>query len=139
LLDPIHRLGLRENGPDPPKKKRVSYKKTESPLIRKVVKKESTFLSEPSIISENQEIPEFQEIPSFTMILPKVGMKVKLKNEENQELVLVIKETHKNKDGYILEFQAVDPNNEEILLDFVMVGKEWKRYTTEEPHWMNIV
>jgi hypothetical protein len=128
LLDPIHRLGLRENGPDPPKKKRGSSKKREHKLF-----------SEPSLESANQDISEFQEIPSFTMIVPKVGMKVKLKNEDLQELVLVIQETHKNKDGYILEFRAVDPNNAEIVLDFVMVGKEWKRYTTEEPHWMNIV
>ena len=141
LLDPIHRLGLRENGPDPPKKKRISSKKTESPtpIVRRVMKKDPTFFSEPLLESENQEVPEFQEIPSFTMIVPKVGMKVKLKNEENQELVLTIKETHKNKDGFILEFRALDPKNEEIVVDFVMVGKEWKRYTTEEPHWMNIV
>lgn len=147
LLDPIHRLGLRENGPDPPKKKRVVSKKKESPLVQKTI-------SEPSFESESvNSTPEFQEIPSFTMILPKVGMKVNLKNKDNQDLVLRIKETHKNPDGYILEFRAVGyrskldgtpkevpgSEDEEIVLDFVMVGKQWKRYTTEEPHWMNIV
>jgi hypothetical protein len=151
LLDPIHRLGLRENGPDPPKKKRgVVAKKKESPSTLKVSNK---MISEPYLISDDKTTPEFQEIPSFTMILPKVGMKVNLKNEDKQDLVLTITETHKNPDGYVLEFRAVGyrsktdgtpretsgSEHEEIVLDFVMVGKQWKRYTTEEPHWMNIV
>lgn len=133
IVDPIHRLGLRENGPDPPKKKRTTTPK--SSVDRTVVVRKTSVTVE----SEVPEVPEFQEISSFTMIVPKVGMKVKLKNEENEELILRIKETKKNKDGYILEFNAVDVGDESIVIDFVMVGREWRRMTTDVPHWMNFI
>lgn len=134
IVDPIQRLGLRDNGADLTKnvrKKRVSSnKETSSQIIRK---------TDVTLENEVQEVPEFQEISSFTMIVPKVGMKVKLKNEENEELILCIKETKKNKDGYILEFRAVDLNNDSIVIDFVMVGREWRRMNTDVPHWMNFI
>lgn len=134
IVDPIQRLGLRDNGPDLTKnvrKKRVSSnKETSSEVIRK---------TNVTLEDEIQEVPEFQEISSFTMIVPKVGMKVKLKNEDGEELILVIKEPKKNKDGYILEFRAVDPNNDSIMIDFVMVGREWRRMSTDVPHWMNFI
>lgn len=146
IVDPIHRLGLRENGPDPPKKKRATATKssdqgcntqldTKSSLDHTVVVRKTSVTVE----NEVQEVPEFQEIPSFTMIVPKVGMRVKLKNEENEELILRIKETKKNKDGYILEFNAVDVGDESIVIDFVMVGQEWRRMTIDVPHWMNFM
>lgn len=136
IVDPIHRLGLRENGPDPLKKKRVSKSKTSVESTFVIRKRESSIVT---LENEIQEVPEFQEIPSFTMIVPRVGMKVKLRNEENEELILTIKEIKKNKDGYILEFKASDPNNESIVIDFVMIGKEWRRMTTDVPHWMNFI
>jgi hypothetical protein len=63
--------------------------------------------------------PEMQDVPSFTMIIPKVGIKIKLDDDEVFEIV----ETITNKDGLIFEFKA---KKENVLLDFYMVGKEWK-------------
>jgi hypothetical protein len=63
--------------------------------------------------------PEMQDVPSFTMIVPKVGIKIKLDEDEIFEIV----ETNTNKDGLIFEFKAKKDN---VLLDFYMVGKEWK-------------
>lgn len=165
IVDPIHRLGLRENGCDPPKKKRATTTKfsssgyfqerSESSRAFRLLPGHSTehslrlgessvdhpVVGKVNVTLENEvpEVPEFQEMPSFTMIVPKVGMKVKLKNEDNEELILRIKETKKNKDGYILEFNAVDVGDESIVIDFVMVGKEWRRMLTDVPHWMKFI
>jgi hypothetical protein len=63
-------------------------------------------------------------------------MKVKLKNKDGDETLLEIIHTIPNKDQFIFEFQARRKETDEII-DFVMVGKEWRRMVTETPHWMN--
>lgn len=73
---------------------------------------------------ENADPPLLKEVPSFTMIVPQVGQKIKVKNSNSDEVSLVIFETITNKDGYTFEFKA---KNENLILNFVMVGKEWRR------------
>lgn len=125
IVDPIQRLGLKDNGPDPPKKTRKST--TPKKHVSSGVK---------ITISDGSTTPEIVEVASFSMIVPKIGMGVKLVNEAKEELVLEIVETKKNNDGYVFEFQA---RHDEIIVDFVMVGKEWRRISTEVPHLMNFI
>jgi hypothetical protein len=68
---------------------------------------------------EYPSTPETQDVPSFTMIIPKVGIKIKLDEYEIFDIV----DTNTNKDGLIFEFKAKKDN---VLLEFYMVGKEWK-------------
>ena len=133
-VDPIQRLGLKDNGPDPPKKTRKPRQKasTES--------KSSSTAPTPNkleiVVSDGSTTPEFQDISAFITILPKVGMKVKLVNESKEELIMDILETKKSRDGYVLEFRA---KKDDIVLDFVLVGKEWRRMITEIPHSLHFV
>jgi hypothetical protein len=120
IVDPIQRLGLRDNGPDPPKKTRTM--KDQVKIVERKIKKECPRLELNTTITFDTDEPELQEIPSFTMIVPHVEMKIKMKEKE-EDLTLTIMETKKNMDGYIFEFRASDGN---VSLDFVMVGKEWR-------------
>jgi hypothetical protein len=130
MVDPIQRLGLKDNGPDPPKRTRKQPFKS--------VNNEN--LCRPkanvSLSCDSPLTPEIQEIQSYSMIVPKIGMKVKLVNETKEELVLEIVETKMNQDGYVFDFKA---KKDDIVVDFVMVGKEWRRISTEVPHSMNFI
>ena len=130
LADPIQRLGLRDNGPDPVKKTRKQPTKSAN--------KENLYMPKTnvSLSCDSPLTPEIQDIPSYSMIVPKIGMKVKLVNEVKEELVLEIVEIKTNQDGYVFDFKA---KRDEIIVDFVLVGKEWRRMSTEVPHWMNFI
>ena len=82
------------------------------------------------VILEPSETPEIKTVPEFQMIVPKVGMKVKLVNEEKQEMILDIVLVKTNSDGLVFDFQTKNGSN---VIDFVMVGKEWRRISTESP------
>jgi len=120
IIDPIQRLGLRDNGSDPPKKTRST--KDHVKIVERKVKKTCPRLESNHTITLDTDSPELQEIPSFTMIVPQIGMKIKMK-EDDRDLTLNITDTKKNIDGYIFEFTASDGD---INIDFVMVGKEWR-------------
>jgi hypothetical protein len=144
LLDPIQRLGLADNGPDPIKKvrgKTIERSKTvHEPIVpktqilqeRELHQKDLLFDEIPEVSSQP---PEIQEI-SFSMIVPKVGMKVKV-CFEHLALVLKIVEVIKNEDGYSLEFVASKDGRQNYR--FVMVGKNWRLLTTEIPHYLNFL
>lgn len=110
-LGPVQRLGLKDNLPEPSKKSRKSIKKEIRAGLDSVN------------VSLETDSPEFQEIVSFTMIVPKIGMKITMRENE-KVFSLVITEVRKNNDGYSFEFTAV---NNDVSMDFVMVGREWKR------------
>lgn len=129
IVDPIQRLGLKDNGPDPPKRTR----KQPTKFVNKEPPKTKVNVT---VTCESSMTPEIQEIPGYSMIVPKIGMKVKLVNEAKEELVLEIVETKPNQDGYVFDFKAM---KDDIVVDFVMVGKEWRRMSTEVPHWMNFI
>lgn len=91
-----------------------------SPPTKLVIKKPQTKKYTTDKLSfEFPGTPDMQDVPSFTMILPRVGIKIKLDEDEIFEIV----ETNKNKDGLIFEFKAKKENS---LLEFYMIGKEWK-------------
>lgn len=108
-LDPIERLGLKDNGPDPPKKSRVKKNELSS--------------------TDTQTL-------SFTTIVPKVGKQIKLMNEQKETLILDIVETKKDEYGYVVEFKA---KKDDMEVDFVMVGRKWRRLITDIPEWMNFI
>jgi hypothetical protein len=91
---------------------------TSSKLVLKKPVKCVQGLSVANFTYESLETPTMQEIPSFTMIVPKVGLKIKI-----QDQILEIVETISNKDGYSFEFKA---QNKTKQIHFVMIGKEWR-------------
>jgi hypothetical protein len=140
LLDPIQRLGLQNNGPDPIKKTRaktIERSKTVHPVAQPVsdtqaCQKDLLFDEIPEISSQP---PEIQEV-CFSMIVPKVGMKVKV-SFEHLALILKIVQVIKSEDGYSLEFVASKDGRQHYR--FVMVGKNWRLLTTEIPHFLNFL
>ena len=168
IVDPIQRLGLQDNGPDPVKKtkaKPITRSKTlheqfsgvgsgpvnsgpvssgpvsSGPVSSGPVSSGSgnLFPSKDVLFDEIQEIvdqpPEIQEI-SFSMIVPKVGMKVKM-TFGNQTVILKIVEVIPNEEGWKLEFIASKDGYQSYR--FVMVGKKWRLLTTEVPHYLNFL
>ena len=153
IIDPISRLGLKDNGPDPVKKTRKSTKLVPTKEITRVVvpcsldpcsldpcSANSPLSVKIELLSEEESItPEIIQIPSYSMILPKKGMKVFMKDKNEKETVFQIIETIKDLDGYVFEFIAVEPENPLDKLNFVWVGKQWKILSTLTPIWMNLV
>jgi hypothetical protein len=144
IVDPIQRLGLTPHEDDKKTRTRKTRKiETPKVIIKKVDSGKQEEEPRKTTISLIGETPEFEEVASFTMIVPKIGMKVHLKNEMDEELILDIVDTKKNKDGYTFEFTGVrNPKtllDKEDVINFVMVGKEWRRISTEVPHWMNFI
>jgi hypothetical protein len=84
--------------------------------------------SEVILISNGIETPDIIDIPGFSMIAPKVGMKVKML-QGDEEFILEIKSISKNSDGYPFQFRA---SNDDTSFNFVMVGKEWKQLLAQD-------
>lgn len=84
--------------------------------------------------------PNIQQVAGFSMIVPKTGMKIKLKFlEDSQEEIHEIVSTKENGDGYIFEFLAED---ELIQIPFYMIGKEWRclfKGILFKPNYFNFV
>lgn len=146
IVDPISRLGLKDNGPDPVKKSRKSTKLIPTKEITRVVvscSDQGSHQSFPKIeIQEDESItPEIVNIPSFSMIVPKVGMKVEMKDKDDNEFLFEITKTISDMDGYIFEFQAepVSEDSKKEKLNFIMVGRQWRIASTLSPIWMNLV
>jgi len=121
--DPIQRLGLKDNGHVDVKKPRKS--KTITP-------KSAATNNEVILISNG--IPEIQDVPGFSTVVPVVGMKVKY-IQDDKELLLTIISTKKN-GLYTFEFHA---SSESDVLDFVMVGKEWKQVCVKDIQHLSFV
>lgn len=121
--DPIQRLGLKDNGHVDVKKPRKSKTITpKSPEIHK------------EVILISNGIPEIQDVPGFSTVVPMVGMKVKY-IQDDKEMLLTIISTKKN-GVYTFEFQA---SSESDVLDFVMVGKEWKQVCVKDIQHLSFV
>jgi hypothetical protein len=157
LVDPISRLGLKDNGPDPVKKTRKGSKINPTKEITRVLVPCSALSSSPcsapcsdpgkeeysnfSIEIGNLDsgiTPEIVHIPSFQMIVPQIHMKVQLKDKDNNESIFQITKTFPDENGYIFEFQAMNLETQENI-DFVMVGRKWRIASTLTPIWMNLV
>ena len=109
FVDPIERLGLKDNGHVDVKKKR-NVKKVPS-VVSSVTSKEKS-----EIILTSEGIPEIQDVPGFSTIVPKIGMKVKYR-QSGEDMILTIVST-RPEDGYTFEFQA---SNDKVVLDFVIL------------------
>ena len=153
LVDPISRLGLKDNGPDPVKKTRKGSKINPTKEITRVLVPCSAPCSAPRSAPCKEEYsnvsieignydsgitPEIVDIPSFQMIVPQIHMKVQLKDKDNNESIFQITKTFPDENGYIFEFQAVNLETQENI-DFVMVGRKWRIASTLTPIWMNLV
>lgn len=125
FVDPIERLGLKDNGHVDVKKKR-NVKKVPS-VVSSVTSKEKS-----EIILTSEGIPEIQDVPGFSTIVPKIGMKVKYR-QGGEEMILTIVST-RPEDGYTFEFQA---SNDKVVLDFVMIGKQWKQICVKSVEYLN--
>jgi hypothetical protein len=146
IIDPIQRLGLQDNGPDPVKKSKafersktvhiaqnVGGQQIAQNVGQQVTKTKDLLFDEiPEVSSEN---PEIQDL-SFSMIVPKVGMRIKV-IFGNQQLIMKITQTFQSQDGYTLEFIASVDGRQNY--SFVMVGKNWRLLHTEIPHYLNFI
>lgn len=128
FVDPIERLGLKDNGHVDIKKKR-NVKKVPS-VVSSVTSKEK----KSEIILTSEGIPEIQDIPGFSTIVPKVGMKVKYKQTQSEEEMILTIVSTQPENGYTFEFKA---SNDKVVLDFVMVGKEWKQVCVKSVEYLN--
>jgi hypothetical protein len=93
---------------------------------------QSSVPSVPSVPS----MPEMTQVSGFTMIVPKIGNQVKITDLQGNIHLFEIIEVKPNYDGYIFDFKA---KKENMIFDFVMVGKEWRIIKTNKPYEMNFV